>query len=91
MRFVPAYDLDNVPQQIRIVFDSMPGYVPHGAGGAEHSTMPCESATDSTPASASTAMPGPPSPARAMSATPPAGEATLRHFEQVGQSANVKM
>ena len=26
--FCPAYDLDNVPQQIRIVFDNMPGYVP---------------------------------------------------------------
>ena len=26
--FCPSYDLDNVPQQIRIVFDSMPGYVP---------------------------------------------------------------
>ena len=24
----PAYDFDNMPQQIRIVFDSMPGYVP---------------------------------------------------------------
>ena len=26
--FCPSYDLDNVPQQIRIVFDNMPGYVP---------------------------------------------------------------
>ena len=26
--FCPSYDLDNVPQQIRIVFDSMPGYIP---------------------------------------------------------------
>ena len=26
--FCPAYDFDNMPQQIRIVFDSMPGYVP---------------------------------------------------------------
>ena len=26
--FCPSYDLDNMPQQIRIVFDSMPGYVP---------------------------------------------------------------
>ena len=26
--FCPAYDLGNMPQQIRIVFDSMPGYVP---------------------------------------------------------------
>ena len=26
--FCPSYDLDNVPQQIRIVFDSMPGDVP---------------------------------------------------------------
>ena len=34
MRFVPAYDFDNVPQQIRIVFDSMPGLRPHGVGGA---------------------------------------------------------
>ena len=25
--FCPSYDLDNVPQQIRIVFDNMPGYV----------------------------------------------------------------
>ena len=24
--FCPSYDLDNVPQQIRIVFDNMPGY-----------------------------------------------------------------
>ena len=26
--FCPSYDLYNVPQQIRIVFDNMPGYVP---------------------------------------------------------------
>ena len=26
--FCPAYDFGNMPQQIRIVFDSMPGYVP---------------------------------------------------------------
>ena len=26
--FCPSYDLDNVPQQIRIVFDNVPGYVP---------------------------------------------------------------
>ena len=26
--FCPAYDIENMPQQIRIVFDSMPGYVP---------------------------------------------------------------
>ena len=26
--FCPAYDFDNMPQQIRIVFDSMAGYVP---------------------------------------------------------------
>ena len=27
--FCPSYDLDNVPQQIRIVFDDMPGLRPH--------------------------------------------------------------
>ena len=26
--FCPSYDLDNVPQQIRIVFENMPSYVP---------------------------------------------------------------
>ena len=26
--FCPSYDLDNVPQQIRIVFADIPGYVP---------------------------------------------------------------
>ena len=26
--FCPAYDIDNVPQQIRIVFADIPGYVP---------------------------------------------------------------
>ena len=26
--FCPAYDFGNMPQQIRIVFDSMPGYIP---------------------------------------------------------------
>ena len=42
--FCPSYDLDNVPQQIRIVFDNDAGLRPHGAGGAQHSMMPCESA-----------------------------------------------
>ena len=27
--FCPSYDLDNVPQQIRIVFDNMPGLRPN--------------------------------------------------------------
>ena len=26
--FCPAYDFDNMPQQIRIVFADIPGYVP---------------------------------------------------------------
>ena len=26
--FCPAYDFDNMPQQIRIVFAAIPGYVP---------------------------------------------------------------
>ena len=26
--FCPAYDIENQPQQIRIVFDEMSGYVP---------------------------------------------------------------
>ena len=26
--FCPAYDIEDRPQQIRIVFDNMPGYVP---------------------------------------------------------------
>ena len=28
MRFAPLIDLENAPQQIRIVFDNIPGYVP---------------------------------------------------------------
>ena len=26
--FCPAYEFDSMPQQIRIVFDGMPGYIP---------------------------------------------------------------
>ena len=41
--FCPSYDLYNVPQQIRIVFDNMPGYAqPHFL--PSHSMTPCESA-----------------------------------------------
>ena len=41
--FCPSYDLDNVPQQIRIVFDNIPGYVPtHFL--PSHSMTPYESA-----------------------------------------------
>ena len=42
MRFVPAYDLDNVPQQIRIVFDNMPGLHPNRTFLPSHSMTPCE-------------------------------------------------
>ena len=58
--FCPAYDLGNMPQQIRIVFDSMPGYVPTAlvALSLDDALRICDRLT---PASASTAMPGPPS------------------------------
>ena len=42
--FCPSYDLDNVPQQIRIVFDNMPGLRPNSTWLPSHSMTPCESA-----------------------------------------------
>ena len=59
--FCPAYDFDNMPQQIRIVFDSMPGYVPTALVALSLDDA-LRIWTDSTPASALIEMPGPPSP-----------------------------
>ena len=60
--FCPAYDFDNMPQQIRIVFADMPGYVPTALvaltlDDAERICDRLNARSDST------GMPGPPSPA----------------------------
>ena len=55
--FAPAYELPDQPQQIRIVFEGMDGYIPT-ALVASRSPMRSGCATGSTAASGSTAMPG---------------------------------
>ena len=47
--FCPAYDIENMPQQIRIVFDNMPGYVPTALFAL---TLDCQSASKIDPLSA---------------------------------------
>ena len=42
--FCPSYDLDNVPQQIRIVFDSISRATSPQHFLPSHSMTPCESA-----------------------------------------------
>ena len=61
--FCPAYDIDNMPQQIRIVFDSMPGYVPTAlvALTLEDAERICDRLNARIGSTGP--MPGPPSPA----------------------------
>ena len=56
--FCPSYDLGDEPQQIRIVFEGLEGYVPTALVALTvDDAEPC--VTDSTPSSDSPGMPGP--------------------------------
>ena len=82
--FTPAYELPDQPQQIRIVFEGMDGYIPTALVALDPRRCGDGCATGSTAASGSTGRRGAswsrgPWPPAARDGTAPLSSAPLRH------------